>query len=172
MGWRASCFAWGGCEGRSHANPCKSCSCLFIRPIFRPRHRLAAEPKLQCRCSTRPHRKTLVRREGGPHPPTLVAIMAARGGRTGGPDGPAHHAQVLLRITPSQEGTSQRTGVWREIQVTWVHRVYGAVPLRVLLLDACIPPSSYVFARRTRGTGPHIICDSCYCGIQARINGC
>lgn len=151
MGWRAEAVLLGeGKKGRSHANPCKSCSsCLLNRPIFRPQHRRAAEPKHQYRCSTRQHRETLVHRDAGPHPPLPLSRSWQPGVRPQGSGGLTHHAQAPLRITPSQEGTSQPDRGPPQGVTSYL----GTWSLR---------------RSTSASTSGHVICDSCYCGIRSR----
>lgn len=90
-------------------------------------------------------------------PPPLPAIVAARGCRQGA-QGRVRHAKAPLRITPI---TSRVRGNSR------VLLVYARVPWALAWLR--IPSvQGLVVTSQHREGDPHIICDSCYCGIRVQ----
>lgn len=90
-------------------------------------------------------------------PPPLPAIVAARGCRQGA-QGRVRHAKAPLRITPI---TSRVRGDSRVLPV--YARVPGAVAwLRIPSVQGLVVTSQH------REGDPHIICDSCYCGIRVQ----
>ena len=158
-GWRAA--VWFPVSGSgSSADPCK------FRPIFSfpgPRYCGTSDtsgtwgtywPTPGSDHDTRPLRRTLVCRQ---FPTTLPAIVAARGCRQGA-HGRVRHAKAPLRITPI---TSRVRGNWR------LHLVYARVPGAVAWPR--IPSvQGLVVTSEHREVDPHIICDSCYCGIRVQ----
>lgn len=90
-------------------------------------------------------------------PPPLPAIVAARGCRQGA-QGRVRHAKAPLRITPI---TSRVRGNSRVLVV------YARVPWALTWLR--IPSvQGLVVTSQDREGDPHIICDSCYCGIRVQ----
>lgn len=161
-GWRAAIWSPASGSGSS-ADPCKSCSsdrssCPKPQVLRYIRYK-----KYMGYIVTKPPAAALtLDRFVGPlsadsSPPPLPAIVAARGCRQGA-QGRVRHAKAPLRITPI---TSRVRGDSR------VLLIYARVPGAVAWLS--IPSvQGLVVTSQHREGDPHIICDSCYCGIRVQ----
>lgn len=161
-GWRAA--VWFPAPGSgSSADPCKSCS--SDRSSFCQAPGTAVLQVLQIlgvHGGRPPAAAMTLDRFVGPlsadsSPPPLPAIVAARGCRQG-VQGRVRHAKAPLRITPI---TSRVRGNSR------VHLVYARVPWAAAWLRIPSVQGLVVTSQHTEGD-PHIICDSCYCGIRVQ----
>lgn len=161
-GWRAA--VWFPVSGSgSSADPCKSCSSdrsSSPRPPGTAVHQI--HQVLGVHGGRPPAATMTLDRFVGPlsadsSPPPLPAIVAARGCRQG-LQGRVRHARAPLRITPI---TSRVRGNSRVLLV-YARVPWDAAWLRIPSVQGLVVTSQH------REGDPHIICDSCYCGIRVQ----
>ena len=161
-GWWAA--VWFPVSGSgSSADPCKSCSSDRSSSPKLPGTPVLEVLQIHGVHRGRPPATTMtLDRFVGPlsadsSPPPLPAIVAARGCRQGA-QGRVRHAKAPLRITPITSRVRENS------RVLLVHaRVPGTLAwLRIPSVQGLAVTS------QDKEGDPHIICDSCYCGIRVQ----